>query len=393
MQIIIKNENDLYSNKFYIGEINKNEVIRQDVPLVELSEVNNSTEIVGLTDLIINFNKNSNFFTPSIEHKLQIIFANFSIFNKLIDRFRINYLNQDDDFAMYDSQNKKIFIREVILSNNNQQSIISMYRNAGVSNNDIINIVLLHEIGHSIHHLNYLNTSKVLDTLNNHDINFFNDLISIENNLVLNLTKNGENQNLDFTTHIHQSISEGFADLYCINAINKLYSKEQSHKLIDIIKTSRKKRQEQEKEKEQYFTVPSIENYLLNKNNLSIDSFEQLNKNISKSIGNTAKNILIEASNNTNWKEPQSIRIYNRLLGYFNEKNSLKFDSSQKTSNYIINKYKVNLNKHFIAEQEYYLEGGSIYRNRPQIKHDLFSKILTIRESFISKKTNNKLNK
>lgn len=153
--------------------------------------------------------------------------------------------------------------------------------------------ILLHEIGHAVHHQTEKLNGEYLD-LSTPEANFINKFTMF--------FQGGENHNSMYETDtiIRNATREGYADLYSCILMDKLYSKKEATVAIMALKAYRDKYNKKEK----YYTADSISRYIglreYDDLNDSINNFTQLNKLISAVVSETAMKILSQNSVDTN---------------------------------------------------------------------------------------------
>ena len=203
-------------------------------------------------DTILDFlNQNSNRALPKIKNFIDIYLLNFSTPEYFIDSFKRTITNQDISHEVgYNSSKSHIFARRNFL--NKGVGLYPLLRTEGLNDGEIMNFVLLHEIGHSIH-----------DTLNKNGKPFVN-LNSPEANFINSFTQSMSDDwfesPYDIMKRSNNSIAEGFADLYASILVDRLYPKEQSSKIINAVLKSREYLNKHGNEK--YNTFDSIQKFI-----------------------------------------------------------------------------------------------------------------------------------
>ena len=213
--------------------------------------------VIQKNDIIDEINKNKNFL-PDIDKNILIHFKNFSTIEYSIDNKISTFLKKSVMPASYEPSKNLISARRNFLEN--KTGIYPELKKRNLYDHEIMNFVILHEIGHSIH-----------DTINKNGAPFVN-LNSPEANFINSFT--GSLSEEWFSNHhaimrkTNNSVAEGFADLYSSIIINELYPKNQSKRIIEAIYSSRKFLADHNND--DYNTYPSIEALIQNnKNNLS----------------------------------------------------------------------------------------------------------------------------
>lgn len=231
-------------------------------------------------DTILDFlNQNSNRALPKIKNFIDIYLLNFSTPEYFIDSFKRTITNQDISHEVgYNSSKSHIFARRNFL--NKGVGLYPLLRTEGLNDGEIMNFVLLHEIGHSIH-----------DTLNKNGKPFVN-LNSPEANFINSFTQSMSDDwfesPYDIMKRSNNSIAEGFADLYASILVDRLYPKEQSSKIINAVLKSREYLNKHGNEK--YNTFDSIQKFIdyNHQNPKTLRKYEDIEQYIFKTTLETA---------------------------------------------------------------------------------------------------------
>lgn len=231
-------------------------------------------------DTILDFlNQNSNRALPEIKNFIDIYLLNFSTPEYFIDSFKRTIKNQDISHEVgYNSSKNHIFARRNFLDKD--VGLYPLLRTEDLNDGEIMNFVLLHEIGHSIH-----------DTLNKNGKPFVN-LNSPEANFINSFTKSMSDDwfesPYDIMRKSNNSIAEGFADLYASILVDRLYPKEQSSKIINAVLKSREYLNKHGNEK--YNTFDSIQKFIdyNHQNPKTLRKYEDIEQYIFKTTLETA---------------------------------------------------------------------------------------------------------
>lgn len=196
-----------------------------------------------------------------------------------MDSFKRTITNQDISHEVgYSSSKNHIFARRNFL--NKGIGLYPLLRTGDLNDGEIMNFVLLHEIGHSIH-----------DTLNKNGKPFVN-IKSPEANFINSFTKSMSDDwfesPYDIMRRSNNSIAEGFADLYASILIDRLYPKEQSSKIINAVFKSREYLHDHKNEK--YNTFGSIQKFIdyNHQNPKTLRKYEDIEQYIFKTTLETA---------------------------------------------------------------------------------------------------------
>lgn len=243
----------------------------------QTTNVNNF--IISMNDVINILNKKNNYLLPKKDNNILIGFNNFSNFEYTIDSIKRKLTNKNISHEVgYDSSKNHIFARRNFLDKD--VGLYPLLRTEGLNDSEIMNFVLLHEIGHSIH-----------DTLNKNGKPFVN-LNSPEANFINSFTKSMSDDwfksPYDIMKRSNNSIAEGFADLYASILVDRLYPKEQSSKIINAVFKSREYLHDHKNEK--YNTFGSIQKFIdySNQNPNTLRKYEDIEQYIFKTTLETA---------------------------------------------------------------------------------------------------------
>lgn len=180
------------------------------------------------------------------------------------------FSNQSKKFhtAGYNLSNRNIIIHKDFFSNN---SIYNELSNNKLLDSEIINFVILHEIGHCLHHLS-LDKNKIIN-YDSKESNFINTIMP-------NFDKTWIVKNHEIMERLNNSIVEGFADLYSLILLDKIYPDNQALKIIEAVKDVRKEKELYHKDT--YHTYSSIEKYIKHRNEMkaNLNDFHSINQYI-----------------------------------------------------------------------------------------------------------------
>lgn len=368
--------------------------------------VNDTKFTPNFSTLIKEINKNK-ILNSSTSQKLIINFEDFTILNKFLLNQK-NYFkrklnkwfktdfNTNSDYAFYSKDEKIIHIREELFNSQNQyyHPTFSQILKSQLSSSDFLNFVILHEIGHAVHHEYYLNTHKNLFS-NIQDCEYINKTTSFYGyvGLIGNANQlNVEFRNKDLNMMIFHAISEGFADLYSCISIGELYPKNQAIDLINNIILSRK---EADKGGEFYYSYPSIEKYLddLKKDHIPFNDFNSMYNYISSTINQTVFNLINKQFKKTDSEE----NILNsRFLGVICKQLDLNSNNISKTIEILNYQYGLNISSLSLSENEFQ-NGKRLYENNKHLfNSDLNlptskSKMQQLRQFFSNNKSSKKI--
>lgn len=200
-----------------------------------------------------------------------------------------------------------------------------LLRTEGLNDGEIMNFVLLHEIGHSIH-----------DTLNKNGKPFVN-LNSPEANFINSFTQSMSDDwfesPYDIMKRSNNSIAEGFADLYASILVDRLYPKEQSSKIINAVLKSREYLNKHGNEK--YNTFDSIQKFIdyNHQNPKTLRKYEDIEQYIFKTTLETAflsleKELSISLYDNYEEEKQHGINFFAGVIYQSNNLASLNVKSN-----------------------------------------------------------------
>lgn len=280
------------------GRINK----ISDLNYMELSEL--------LNDNNVHF--------PSIEITIPVIFYNFSIWTRM--KARVNFFIQEPSLktfigkltTSYQAGTESIYISKNLYEHKgygggiNEHRMFECLLNSGCSQEEATNLVLLHEIGHAIHHQLEKRDGYLLEPTTP-QATFLNPFIRLNGDCV---------DGIDSVTRIaHKAITESYADLYSCILVDRLYDSSRSDLIINALHKYRTTHHE-----EGYYSYPSIETYLNDRNGRSFKNFRAIHTYMSATIADSA---VYDIGKNLRSGEPQLskfIGVVNRLHGLNHKK-------------------------------------------------------------------------
>lgn len=258
---------NLTNYKKYKSYVNKNKIVERN--FTDLNDPIKSDKNIEINDTISLLNNKLNKLTPKINNNINIIFDNFSLATSIKDWMDIKFKNKNISNPVgYNPSTKNINIRKKFINNS---SFYHNLINRGVSENEVINFVILHEIGHCLHHLS-LDKNKI--------INYDSKESNFINNIMPNFDKTWIIKNHEIMERLNNSIIEGFADLYSLIIIDKIYPDYQALKIIEAVKDVRKEKQLHHNDT--YHTYSSIEKYIKERSEMkaNLNDFHSINQYI-----------------------------------------------------------------------------------------------------------------
>ena len=329
MEFELKNYNELLSNKFYINRLNieaQNSEGFEFLP-ANLNNQNNIAPFDNNLDNIIKKLNNNPILNYSHDKEVKIVFENFTFFNKIIQK--IPFLNKKDTTdagdAFYNYETQNVFIQENLLKRSNTDSFSGvLFKKVNIK--DYLNIIILHEIGHAIHHQYYLNNSKHLST-NDNLSNFINKTVDFK--LYHNPQSPDSLANTRSLPYANfNAVRENFADTFACLAVTQIYPKKEAENIIQALYESRQFANHNKME--EYHTEGSITTILndFKNNKLNFNSFADLYTYQSNLIKSTISTLLDTQLTNKN-KNQFDDGLNNYYLGTLNQ--ALKLGKSNAT--------------------------------------------------------------
>lgn len=273
----------------------------------------NKAKAPSTTNLINIINKNYDTFSPSKEKDIPVIFIDFS---SILNFLRFNIQNIE---TAYYPKSEKIYInRETLETEKN--SLYNFMRGKGVSLQDTTNLIILHEMGHAVHHQSQLITKNYLDPQHEKS-NFINKFMSFTeiSNSCAEIKIVGRN-----------ATREGYADLYASIMFDKIYKPEKSSQAENIITALRDFRKHNHTN-EHYYTEISLDKYLEERKKLTMTNFSDIHSYISKTVSDTA----IYCIN----RQSDQYDTYGQFIGLTNAVCHINADNPREASINISKKY------------------------------------------------------
>jgi hypothetical protein len=329
MNFELKNYKQLLANENYIKRINvspNNEELTLLSPNPVVNNVKTTSFNNNLDNVIKSLNDNP-ILNYSHDKEIKIVFENFTLFNKIIQK--IPYLNKKDTTdpgdAFYNYQTQNVFIQENLLKRSTPDSFSAvLFQKVNIK--DYLNIVVLHEIGHAIHHQYYLNNNKHLST-NDNLSNFINKTVDFH--LYHNPQSFDSLANTRSLPYANfNAVRENFADTFACLAATQIYPKKEAENIIQALYESRQFANHNRME--EYHTQGSITTILndLKNNKLNFNSFTDLYTYQSNLIKSTISTLLDTQLTNKN-KNQFDDGLNNYYLGTLNQ--ALKLGKSNAT--------------------------------------------------------------
>lgn len=392
MDIQLKNYNKKSFAKYEVRVTNNN-VTKFNTQPLDLDILNISTVL-----------KQNTLLSPESDYKVKIIFENFTNVNSILFNIKKNFHNLLSNLKLVKSEFldkawSVDFKNEIHITNKiySKDTSFTEYLTKNLSNNEVLNYVFLHELGHSIHselkNKTGLNFSAK-NNLPNNIQNFLNQTIPFTqvSSLSINSASTIEQRLIEKELNLatHYGMKEGFADLYACIAVSIIYPKVQAENIINKVVEARNYTDKWTAEF--YHSKNSIEIFLEDFKNgvTSFTSFADIQNYIEKTTANTIINNLAQEINTKN-DNNDYINYYFGVL-----KNKLKPQNTESLNDIIsyINKtYDFDFNQR--EENAYFQQGfKNSFKNSPNPRIDGFkltNKIGLLRNQFLNNSTQSEI--
>ncbi|EJX4926794.1 hypothetical protein OD635_003757 [Salmonella enterica] len=277
-----------------------------------------------------NENENENIALPAIDKTIPIIFYNFSIWTRM--KSRVNIFLQEPSrktflgklTTSYQPGKESIYISRNLYEAKkkdkgiNEHEVFKTLLVSDCSHEEATNLVLLHEIGHAIHHQLEKRDGYLLEPTTP-EASFLNPFVQFNEECVEKIPT--------VTAIAYKAITEGFADLYSCIIVDRLYDSSRSDVIINALyqyRTSHKS--------ENYYSYLSIESYLSQRNGRDFKSFDEIYKYMSSTIAHTTvKNMGVKLLDGS--------EELGRFLGVVNKLQGLNYCKIDKTVDSIRSNY------------------------------------------------------
>jgi hypothetical protein len=298
---------------------------------------------IEILDCIYYVNQND--LTPDVKRVVNICFHGFSLWSSLKNKYDTTIKHQ---FAVkrlfnslptsYQQSSNSIYINKKTYSKGDSMDpkIYEKLLKKGLNESEITNLILVHEMGHAIHHQIY-NKHGVLFNGHSSEIALLNKLLSFKSINIYN-NKQAESAKISNLHHLSYKVAtECFADLYSSIVLSKIYDSEQSK---DIINALYEMRREGEGDKieflgnkiitrkgEEYYTSDVIKEYLSDRHNIKLDSF----KSIFEYISDVTSKQVVNKINSEIISFGKGNSIISQFIGFINVTHDLKHDNIDST--------------------------------------------------------------
>ncbi|EDY5734556.1 hypothetical protein GQ105_003395 [Salmonella enterica] len=259
-----------------------------EIEFSEKSLSKNKQEIyrqLNHNDLINFLNDNSKNSFPEINKTVPIVLYDFTTWSNFKIRLNLFYHLKHYNalikpiFTSYQPSIESICISISLYEDNkkenevNEHEVYKFLLASDCSHEETTNLVLLHEIGHAIHHQLEKHNGYLLEPTTP-EASFLNPFVSFNEECVEKIPT--------VTAIAYKAITEGFADLYSCIIVDRLYDSSRSDVIINALyqyRTSHKS--------ENYYSYPSIESYMSQRNGRDFNNFDEIYKYMSSTIAHT----------------------------------------------------------------------------------------------------------
>lgn len=234
---------------------------------------------MGPRDLQNNINKCSKKLLPPVSKILPIIFYDFSVWTKF--KSLPNKFLRGLDTSYKPNKGCIYIFGKTFTAENDFYDGLNKYTEKSIDINTAINITLLHELGHAVHHQTEKLNGRYLHE-GTEEAKFINELMSFEELVVSQHEMSGKIVEIEMIGR--QATREGYADLYCCILLDKLYGRDKAGFIIKAIHDYR----EAMNVTERYYTHDSINEYLISKEDFRFKSFDDIHSYISSIVSKKA---------------------------------------------------------------------------------------------------------
>lgn len=317
--------------------------------------------------LIKTLNEGIDTFLPSIDKTIPLIFYNLSAWTKM--KSRANVFIQDPNLktflgkltTSYQAGTESIYISKNLYEDQkkdkevNEHEVYKYLLASDCTHEEVTNLILLHEIGHAIHHQLEKRDDCLLESTTA-EASFLNPFVQFNGECVEGIPT--------VTAIAYKAITEGFADLYSCILIDRLYDWSRSDVIINALYQYRVSHKN-----ENYYSDQSIESYLNQRIGRGFKNFDETCKYISATIAYNAVKYIGESLRDG---KPE----LGRFLGVINKLHSLNCNRLDKTVETIKNIYP------FMKHMIFYADKKNPFSYHP----DLFAEGCKAGDKWINKK-------
>lgn len=335
MKVVTINE-DLFESYLNKNNLANRKIVRNEGDFIEEKNYPQSI-VINYKNIINYFNNDDSIVKPKLNKTIPIVFYNFSVWTRM--KARTSVFIQEPNLktffgkltTSYQPGTESIYISRNLYKDKNkginEHEVYKFLLASDCSHEEATNLVLLHEIGHAIHHQLEKRDGYLLEPTTP-EASFLNPFVKLNGECV---------EGIKYVTRIaHKAITESYADLYSCILVDRLYDSSRSGLIINALHHYRTTHKN-----ESYYSYPSIASYLKDRNGREFKSFDEIHKYMSAII---ADNAVYDIGRDLNQGKPQLskfIGVVNMLHGL----NKSKIDDSIECmkvkfpfSNYILSK-------------------------------------------------------
>jgi hypothetical protein len=246
----------------------------------------NNDELINYKSIVTILNDKNGEFLPDIDKTTPIIFYNFSAWSRVKARLNVMfqkpssktlfgkvttaYIHETESIYI----NKNLYTEQNKIKKNNEHEVFNYMLESGCTSNEATNLILLHEIGHAVHHQLDKRDSNLLESTTQ-EASFINPFIQFNGRCV--------NKISSVTDIAYKAITEGFADLYSCIIVDKIYDASRADSIINALYQYRNSHKN-----ENYYSEQSIDAYLKYRHGGRFENFNDIYKYISSTVAKTA---------------------------------------------------------------------------------------------------------
>ncbi|WP_407579563.1 hypothetical protein [Citrobacter koseri] len=246
--------------------------------------------------LVKIINEDKRILLPDIDKTIPVIFYSFSVWTRI--KTRSNVFIQEPSLktffgkltTSYQSGTESIYISRNLYEAKkkdkgiNEHEVFKALLASDCSHEEATNLVLLHELGHAVHHQVSKQRGNLLDETTT-EAKFLNKLMT-----TTDFVSSRKFDIPEISPVAYKAVTEGFADLYSCIVVDKLYGKEQATKIIEALHQMRLSAYEldEHRNRERYYSFDSIKHYIDNRDILSFNTFDDIHQYISDTVSKVA---------------------------------------------------------------------------------------------------------
>lgn len=283
MKVVTINDS-LFEDYLNKNNLSDRKIVPDDESFIEESNYP-KLNFINYKNVIDYINNNFSIVTPKLNKTIPIIFYNFSVWTRM--KSRVNFFLQESSrktffgklTTSYQPGTESIYISRNLYEakkkdkGNNEHEVFKAFSVSDCSHEEATNLVLLHEIGHALHHQLEKHNGYLLEPTTP-EASFLNPFVQFNEECVEKIPT--------VTAIAYKAITEGFADLYSCILVDRLYDSSRSDVIINALYQYRTTHKN-----ENYYSYPSIESYMSQRNGRDFNNFDEIYKYMSSTIAHT----------------------------------------------------------------------------------------------------------